>query len=75
MVPGRCPMVAMRSVVMHSGLDRQVAHRPIMFRATVNSRSVRELDAEQENHLQQRGGTDEHIAKAVHTRRNNTFSR
>ena len=68
-------MVAVRSVLMHSGLDRQVPHRPIMLRATVNSRSVRELDAKQQNHLQQRGGTEEHIAKALHTRRNNTFSR
>lgn len=65
-------MVGMRSVFMHGRLNRQMGGGAIMRWAAMNPRSVRELDAEQQNHLQQRGGSGKHIAKALHKRGNNT---
>src|SRR5262245_27991974 len=62
----------MRSVLMHGGLSHQMRGRPVMRWAAMNPRSVRELDAKQQNHLQQRGGSGKHIAEALHTRGNNT---
>ena len=65
-------MVCMRCVFMHGGLSRQMDGSAIMRWAAMKPRSVRESDAEQQNHLQDRGGSDKDIAKALHRRGQNT---
>ena len=75
MLSGRRTVIPVGSVVMHGRLNRLITNRTVMLRATLKPRPVRELDTEQENHQQQARGTGEEIAKALHTRGNNTVGR
>ena len=71
-VTRRCAVVSVRSVLMDCSSEPPDGRPARRAQGSDESRSVRELDAEQQNHLQQRGGSGKHIAKALHTRGNNT---
>ena len=67
------PWIGMRPMVMHGrrhrvpGLHRHVSGGRVVFRAMVQPHSVRELDAEQQHHLEKRdGGRDEQVAQTPH---------